>query len=293
MNELEKALLNTESIKIAAAEKPFWYTSGTIGPYFINTHFLIGNEKIANKFLIFIDKKKDNYKKFIPELIDKILKLYKTSATYRRTIDYLFTIIKTKREFINCEYISGGERRDWFFSPIIAHLSNKKILFIYKNLNIYDSNNKITDINGSKVCHICDLITQASSFNRAWIPAIKKINGQLSYVISIVDRDEGGNIFFIKNKIKYFSFVNIDKNFMKNLLNNKIINNDQLKIIQDFKKNIMLFGKNYLLKNPEFLKSSLSDNKTSAKAVRCINENIYNIDLSKEPFKSLKKYKIK
>jgi len=55
---LEKSLLSSESIKIADYKSPFWYTSGTIGPYFINTHFLLGNENNANDLLSFIDEKK-------------------------------------------------------------------------------------------------------------------------------------------------------------------------------------------------------------------------------------------
>jgi len=30
-------LFETNALKIAPAEKPFWYTSGLIGPYYINT----------------------------------------------------------------------------------------------------------------------------------------------------------------------------------------------------------------------------------------------------------------
>jgi len=33
---------------------------GTIGPYYINTHFLYGSEEKANKLLEFIDKEKEN-----------------------------------------------------------------------------------------------------------------------------------------------------------------------------------------------------------------------------------------
>ena len=41
--------------KFSEENKPFWYTSGKIGPYFINTHFVYGNEKDATELLSFID----------------------------------------------------------------------------------------------------------------------------------------------------------------------------------------------------------------------------------------------
>lgn len=288
MNELEKALIKTKSIKIADAKKPFWYTSGTIGPYFINTHFLIKNENEANKILSFIDKNKNNHKKFIPELIDRILSFYKSSIIYKKSMDYLYSLIKKNKEFNECEYISGGERRDWFFSPIIAYLSQKKLLFIYKDLQVYDNNNKITDLKKSKVCHICDLVTQASSFKRAWIPAIQNINGRLVCTISIVDRDEGGYKFFHDLNINYIPVVIIDKYFFDNLLKQKIINKNQVELIQNYKNNPIIFGKNFLLNNPEYLLLSLKDKKNTEKAKRCLDDNIYSFDFSTKPFSSLK-----
>ena len=55
MNIIEKKLFETQAMKVANPEKPFWYTSGKIGPYFINTHFVYGNEKDAVELLSFID----------------------------------------------------------------------------------------------------------------------------------------------------------------------------------------------------------------------------------------------
>ncbi len=287
MNELEKSLLVSESIKIADNNSPFWYTSGTLGPYFINTHFLLGNEKDANNLLSFIDEKKDNYKTFIPELIDRLIKYYQKNDIFKKSINFIYSTLKNKKEFIECEYISGGERRDWFFSPIIAHLSNKKLLFIYKDLKVYDNNNQVNNINDSKVCHICDLVTQASSFKRAWIPAIKNINGKLIFVFSIVDRDEGGIDFFKKNNIYYLPFVIINKFFLNDLIKNNIINKDQLNLINKFKQDPIVFGKDYLLKNPDYLLSSFNDQKNKQKVLRCINENPYNLDFSKKPFNNI------
>jgi len=58
--KLIKWLFDTNAIRVCPKDKPFWYTSGTIGPYYINTHFLYGSEEKANKLLEFIDKEKEN-----------------------------------------------------------------------------------------------------------------------------------------------------------------------------------------------------------------------------------------
>ena len=62
MNIIEKELFTTKALKISGSETPFWYTSGTFGPFYINTHYLFGGEEEAGKALEFINEnKKDKY----------------------------------------------------------------------------------------------------------------------------------------------------------------------------------------------------------------------------------------
>ena len=56
MSNLVSYLFETNALRICPDNKPFWYTSGKIGPYFINTHFVYGNEKDAVELLGFIDE---------------------------------------------------------------------------------------------------------------------------------------------------------------------------------------------------------------------------------------------
>ena len=51
-------LFKTNAIRVCPKDKPFWYTSGRIGPYYVNTHFLFGSETKANAFLADIDRLK-------------------------------------------------------------------------------------------------------------------------------------------------------------------------------------------------------------------------------------------
>ena len=51
MSDLANYLFETNAIRFCDENKPFWYTSGKIGPYFINTHFVYGSEKEASDFL--------------------------------------------------------------------------------------------------------------------------------------------------------------------------------------------------------------------------------------------------
>ena len=55
MSDIQSYLFETNAVKFCEENNPFWYTSGKIGPYFINTHFLYGSEESAVDFLKFID----------------------------------------------------------------------------------------------------------------------------------------------------------------------------------------------------------------------------------------------
>ena len=48
-------LFETNAFRVCPENEPFWYTSGTIGPYYINTHFLYGSESSALEMLKAID----------------------------------------------------------------------------------------------------------------------------------------------------------------------------------------------------------------------------------------------
>ena len=60
MSNLVSYLFETNALRICPDNKPFWYTSGKIGPYYINTHFLYGSEQDAVDLLKFIDSEKEN-----------------------------------------------------------------------------------------------------------------------------------------------------------------------------------------------------------------------------------------
>ena len=81
-------LFKTNAVKVCQDGKPFWYTSGTIGPYFINTHFLYGSEEKAAELLSFIDGNNDN-ENITALLFDKLYNNYETNNIYRNLIDIL------------------------------------------------------------------------------------------------------------------------------------------------------------------------------------------------------------
>ena len=116
--DLLDALLETQALRLAPAGEVFWYTSGTVGPYYINTHYLYGSPQAAEELLQFIDANK-NAENFAFELRARVERQYAENEIYRCVIDLL--VAKAEREMTgDIDAVSGGERRDWFFSLAVG-----------------------------------------------------------------------------------------------------------------------------------------------------------------------------
>jgi len=284
---LIKWLFDTNAIRVCPKDKPFWYTSGTIGPYYINTHFLYGSEEKANKLLEFIDKEKENILKCPDRILEETMKNYQSDPIYRGLIDEMCDFIKNNIDVNEVDYISGGERRDWFFSPIIAKLLNKPHITIYKDLTTVVSSDgkteELKELNGESVLHIADLITEASSYERAWIPAIKNNGGRIKWSVVVVDRKQGGAELLKSYDIKSFSMVDIDIGLFKRVLDMGLIDRGQFEMIEQYILDPKESMAKFLRKNPEFIKQALmADDKTRERAKLCIEKDFYglNIELS-------------
>lgn len=281
-NNLLNWIFETYAIRISSHDKPFWYTSGTIGPYYINTHFLYGSEEKATDLLNFIDNEKQNKLTCPEKLLTKTYNNYENDNIYKGVIDEMCSFIKDNINIDDVDYISGGERRDWFFSLPIAKILNKPHITIYKDLDTVITNEGKTEhlknLDGGKVLHIADLITEASSYERAWIPAIKDKGGQINWSVVVVDRKQGGGELLEKNGIKSFSMINIDIEFFKKVLSMNIINSEQFKMLKKYLDNPKDSMANFLKENPDFLKESLkSSSKDSKRAKLCVEEDIYQL----------------
>ena len=279
---LVKFLFETNAVRVCDGKNPFWYTSGLIGPYYINTHFLYGSEDKANQLLKFIDEKKQNKETFSKEINDKVWENYLNDTTFKQVIDILVENISKNVNVDSIDYISGGERRDWFFSFPVAIILQKPHITIYKDgsMTVFQNDKNIDNINIKKarVLHIADLITVASSYERVWIPSINNI-GKIYETYAIVDRNQGGRELLIKNNIKMSTLVSVDKDFFTKANIEGYINEEQKKIASDFIDNPFESMRSFLIENEDFLEKALasSNEKIVLRAKTLIENDLYNL----------------
>ncbi|HEX9060232.1 MAG TPA: orotate phosphoribosyltransferase, partial [Clostridia bacterium] len=244
-------------------------------------HFLFGSEDEANQLLKLIDAEKSDMLKCPFKVLNACMESYSKGGIYKSLIDEMIAFLKEKINVDEVDYISGGERRDWFFSLVIADILGKPHISIFKDLkytvtlkdNICDQS-----IEGGNVLHIADLITEASSYERAWIPAIKGAGANLKHSLVVVDRKQGGTELLEGNGINSFSMVEISKDFFTAVHLMGIINKKQYQIINDYIDNPKDSMRRFMIEHPEFLENSLaSDEKTAQRARLCVEKNFYDL----------------
>lgn len=284
MSNLISYLFKTNAFKVCEENKPFWYTSGKIGPYFVNTHFLYGSEESAVEFLKFIDVEKDDKLGIPKKILDKCLAQYNENTIYKEVIDEMVNFIKEHLNVDEIDYVSGGERRDWFFANIVSYLLGKPFITVFKDLSCTISNKDFSEttdaksLDGKKVLHVADLVTAASSYVRAWIPAVQALGAEIVWSVVVVDRMQCGNERLKDLGIDAYSLVQIAPSMFNKALDLGIITDEQAKMLNKFHEDPDGTMKEFLIEHPEFLEESLhADEKTVVRARLCVEGNLYGL----------------
>ncbi len=271
-------------LKFALIISLFGILLGKIGPYFINTHFLYGSEESAVEFLNYIDVEKDNKLELPKKILDRVLTQYNTNNIYKEVIDEMISFINTHIKVDEIDYVSGGERRDWFFSNLVAYLLGKPHITIFKDLTTvvstpdFEETSLKTNLDGKKVLHIADLVTAASSYVRAWIPAVQALNAEIVWSVVVVDRMQGGNDRLKDLGIEAHSLLQIAPDMFKKALSLGIITEEQCVMLNKFYEDPDGTMRNFLIEHPEFIENALkSDEKTVVRARLCIEGDLYGL----------------
>ncbi|MBD3253053.1 hypothetical protein GF386_04940 [Candidatus Pacearchaeota archaeon] len=146
----------------------FPYTSGQIGPYYVNSESVLRTPQ--------------DYQKALEDLKNVIAETMKHSSEY---------------------VISGGETRDWIFSLPLAIELGKPTFMIYKNGKIKPP----VELKDMEVIHVGDLNNQGSSPRDYWIPTIKTRGGIIRNIFFYVDRLEDGVEVMEELELKHNAIV--------------------------------------------------------------------------------------
>lgn len=283
--ELVSLLFETKAFKVADENKPFWYTSGKLGPYFINVDYLYGSKEDSENLLKIIDdlllnEEKEN----IPSILfEYIYKHYEENTIFKTTIDKLIEFIETNVDINSIDYISGGERRDWFFSILVAYLLGKPHITIYKDLTTvvstcdFEETTLVNSLPDKKVFHVTDLLNTASSFERAWVPAILNLGSRMHWAIYPVDRNQGGNKCLENLQVAPLSLITLNEDLFELAFNKGIISANQKDILNKYFEDPEKTMQDFINSHPTFINDVIAngDEKSVKRAKLCLEKGWY------------------
>ena len=282
-DKIIEALFETKAVRVAPENQPFWYTSGRLGPFFINTHFLLENEAAAGEVLKRIEKAIADNKLTAPEeIFDMMLAYYNKGGTFKMVSDKL----AEEASKLDFDYISGGERRDYFFSMMPAYLLKKPHLTIYKDMTSVYSESidgpavdvKDIDLKGKKALHIADLITEASSYERAWIPVIRGLGSDITDTVAVVDRHQNGREVLKGLGVELHALTGINEELFDEAKANGVINDAQKDMIMHFLENPADYMTAFLKANPGFIEAEIAKGgKNKERAELAIEKGFTNV----------------
>ena len=162
----------------------FPYTSGEIGPYFVNSENIMRNGQ--------------NYFEACKDLANGInLKMQRGDKV---------------------EIISGGETRDWIFSYPVATSLGLPHASVYKDGKILGA-----DVMNKWVLHFADLNNEGSSPRDYWVPTLAQSGGCVRDIVFFVDRMEDGVGVMKDLELNAQALVKLDNSAWNFLKENKVV----------------------------------------------------------------------
>ena len=275
-NPVVSWLFETDAVRVCPEGQPFWYTSGKLGPFYINTQFLFGSEQAANELLAVIEEAcAGDRLAFYDKVWARIDAQLASCPIYAQLIDLMTEAARG----MDADFVSGGERRDFFFSMPVARRLGKGHLSIFKDLSsVYTDEHGVSmdsaqaGLAGKRSVHIADLITVASSYIRAWIPAVEGLGASIAYSLAVVDRDQGGSAILADAGCPLTTLVTIKPELFETAHKLGRISGQQLELVLRFIENPDRFMQDFLLAHPDFLASELArGGKSAQRAQLCID----------------------
>ncbi|MBP7401570.1 MAG: hypothetical protein KBA30_03030 [Clostridia bacterium] len=275
-----EAIFRTEAIRVSDPDQPFWYTSGTLGPYYINTHFLFGGEAAANRLLSRIEAlSAGDPAIFAASLLEDLTAQYDLDATYRGVIDAMVRMAGP----LPADFVSGGERRDFFFSLPVANRLGKPHLSVFKDgrcvLADPDGGNARAvrpdaggALAGHRALHVADIVTQAASFTRAWIPTVHSLGASMPAAMAVIDRNQDGRSNLQAAGTELHTLVDIDDTLFSAAARNGILSGAQLETVRAFNRDPAKYMRDFLHTHPDYLRGQLAaGGKSRERALLCIS----------------------
>jgi orotate phosphoribosyltransferase len=282
---LLERLISTHGLAVRndAQDEAFWYTSGKPGPFYINTEKIAGEQEAAdilediNELLKAPLSKQQQAGAFFA----KMNQLVAADEAYSASIDALLDYYESHAGY-KPAFISGGERRDWFFSIPVARRLKLPHVFLFKS-----GEHVITDHEGKplessllnqKVLHVADIINQASSYLNRWIPILQNTGAAFTETLTVAVRSQEGLASLKQHHIRVVSPLTVDRPLFTEAYELGLINEFAYNEISKFYDSPEAWTQDFLRENTrDYGQNSNLDTKTKERIAYFKAEDPYQL----------------
>jgi orotate phosphoribosyltransferase len=171
------------------------------------------------------------------------------------------------------QVISGGESRDWCFSGPVAQLLSAPHTMIYKRDESGQCKTIGADMKGKTVIHVADLNNEGSSPRDMWVPTIRAAGGTIKDIFFYVDRLESGVDEMKKLGLNSYAVIPLDKTAWDILQNEGVVSPEVYTSLCKRMENKDEWARNMLRSSAglEELVSLLASAKTRGKVKKILN----------------------
>ncbi|HNQ91673.1 MAG TPA: hypothetical protein PKI93_01945 [Alphaproteobacteria bacterium] len=266
----------------------FWYAAGVPGPFYVNTEKLIGKD-VADKLLSDINgilQKSGSAAEKAEELDHLVMGVYSSHEEFQRIVK---SMVKKGEDF-SYDCVSGGERRDWFFSIPFSHEVGKDHLYIFKDMTVFRRKCEGSGSHdGVNALHIADLINNAASYFDKWLPAVAKNNMNIVGTISVINRGNVGMDRLSEAGVRSCALKCINVSFFLELAQKNLISQSTYEEIQAYFDSKEEWAKRYILSNPALFNVKELDAKSKERLEQFVSNDPWNLkDYAPETFAKLK-----
>lgn len=201
----------------------------------------IFNDGLLGNYFAGVEKILADQKEWVHYGQDSVLMREHTARVMARHQNYgeLIEILESEiKPYLNSDrfLISGGQRRDWIVSLMVARRLGLPHLSLYKEtgpqsdrLDLIEPNGVVLGrdsiaerIRGYRAIHVLDIIRAGSSIYRVendrklgWVPQLENLGLTISDAFAVVSRREGGEQNLLKQGLVVHSLVDVDQDFLQ------------------------------------------------------------------------------
>ena len=137
----------------------------------------------------------------------------------------------------------------------------------------------VDDLGGRTTAHVADLVTEASSYVRNWIPAIADRGGRLAVSLNVIDRAQGGMDVLRGAGVDAEVLLRVDEGLFDDLRGRGLVDAGQYQVLVDYFRDPTGAMRRWLQAHPEFLEQALAsdDERTAQRARLLVDSDPYGL----------------